>query len=390
MDGLAAARPLTRRAGRARGRAGGRFVFGIAATGDDPEIRQLLRETSFPGSVRLSLEREPDSLAAAGIEGDVHDVIVARDRATGQLAGMASRSSRERYVNGGVSRVGYLGQLRVAPAFRRHAALFDGGFELCRGLDRHDGASLCLASVVAENVKARRLLERGRPGWPVFRVVDRLVTFVIPARPGRVTRNAIAVVRGDRIGSSDIAAVLERCNRRYQFAPCWPARDLESPGLARGLQAQDFVIALRRGSLTGCLAVWDQRAFKQVVVRGYSRAVGRVRPLINLFAPVSGIARLPPAGSQLQFAYLSHLAVEDDDPEIAVALAEEGLRVARDRELDYVALGLSAAGPLAASIRRRFAHRSYESLLYVVFWPDDAGVADGLDGRPSHPEIAVL
>jgi hypothetical protein len=394
MDGIAAARTLTRRAvgARERGARRGepRFVFAVAAGSDDAEVRRLLRETPLPGSVQLSLEREPEALGSAGIEGDVHDVIVARERATGRLAAIASRSSRERYVNGRASRVGYLGQLRVAPAFRRHAGLLDDGFESCRGLRGRDGASIHLASVVAENAGARRLLERGRSGWPVFRVVDRLATFAIPARPGRLRGDAAGIVPGDRVGISDLAAVLDRFNRRHQFAPCWRAEEIEEPGRLRGLQPRDFLVALDRGSVAGCLAIWDQRSFKQVVVRGYAGALGRWRPLVNLLGPVFGAPRLPPVGSQLQFAYLSHLAVDDDDPEVAIALVGEALRGARERGIDYVALGLSASGPLAASIQRTFAHRRYESVLYAVVWPDSANAADALDRRPSHPEIAIL
>lgn len=393
MDGPAAARALKRRTVRARPRpvpAEGRFAFGIARRQDDGAIRQLLRETPLPGSVSLSMEREPDAFAAAGIEGDVHDIIVARHRATGQTAGIASRSSRERYVNGCAARVGYLGQLRVAPAFRRHPDLFDGGFELCRTLHERDGASMCLASVVSDNARARRLLEQGRSDWPVFRVVDRLVTLVIPARRVRVGSDAVKVVTADRIGLFATAEVLMRNYPRYQFAPCWTAGELESSDRVRGLRAADFLVALRRGSIAGCLAVWDQRAFKQVVVRGYSAAVGRWRPFINLVAPFAGMTRLPPAGRELRFAYLSHLAVDEDDPDVVVALVGEGLRVARARGLDYVALGLSAAGPLTEPVERAFVHRSYESVLYVVFWPDGTHLAEALDRRPSHPEIAVL
>jgi hypothetical protein len=393
MDGLPAARTLKRRAVVARGRAvrdGGRFTFSVAREPDDADIRRLLRETPLPGSVSLSMEREPDAFASAGIEGDVHDVIVARHRETGQIAGMASRSSRERYVNGRASRVGYLGQLRLAASFRRQPDLLAGGFEFCRALHGRDGAAIYLASVVADNVAARRLLEQRRFGWPTFRAVDRLVTLVIPARRARAGRDAIEILRGDRIELAATAAVLSRNSPRYQFAPRWTAPDLESPDRVRGLTPQDFVVALRRGSVAGCLALWDQRAFKQVVVRGYSPALGRWRRFINLLAPISGIARLPPAGRQLQFAYLSHLAVDDDDPGVVVALVGGALRVARARGLDYVALGLSAAGPLTAPIERAFVHRSYESVLYVVFWPDGASAADALDERPSQPEIAVL
>ena len=78
----------------------GRFAFALASREDDPEIRRLLRENALPGEVSLSFEREPDAALAASIGGDVHQTLVARDRATGQIVGLAARSVRGMFVNG--------------------------------------------------------------------------------------------------------------------------------------------------------------------------------------------------------------------------------------------------------------------------------------------------
>jgi hypothetical protein len=378
---------------RAAGRTASPFGFEIAGARDEAAIRAFLRATPMPGRVRLSFEREPDALAAGAIEGDVHDVIVARERDTDSLAAMAARSSRMRYVNGRPHRVGYLSQLRVRPRFARRRDLLNGGFEFYRALHERDATSVYLASVVSENAGARRLLDRGRAGWPAFRMVDRLVTLAIPVRsvrPATGAPNGVEMVRGDVVDRADLVAVLERNNPRYQFAPCWTLVDLESSSRVRGPSAGEFSAALRGGRIVGCAAVWDQRAFKQVVVRGYSRPLGRCRSIVNVLARMSGGPRLPPIGSPLALAHLSHVAVDDDDPEVLLALVESGCRRAAAAGLEFLTFGTSAAGALYSALRRSVVHRSYESLLYVACWPDGRAVADGLDGRPSHPEMAVL
>ena len=65
------------------------------------------------GRIRIALEREPDSFLAATIEGEIHQVIAVRDRASGRLLGMGSRSVSDAWVNGRRTRLGYLSQLRV-------------------------------------------------------------------------------------------------------------------------------------------------------------------------------------------------------------------------------------------------------------------------------------
>jgi hypothetical protein len=189
---------------------------------------------------------------------------------------------------------------------------------------------------------------------------------------------------------SELAAVLARNNSRYQFAPCWTAHDLMSPTRVRGLRPADFLVATRRGAIVGCAALWDQRAFKQVTVRGYSRGLDRCRTLINTLGLFVGAPALPAAGDQLAFAHLSHLAADDDDPDVVVGLVAAGCRAAQAAGLDYITIGVSATGPLRDPVCRAFPHRSYPSVLYVGFWPDGQPVADGLDARPSHPEMAIL
>ena len=394
MDGIAAARPLTVRAARHASiepRDSG-FAIDIALAKDDAEIRRLLRNASFGGDVSISLEREPDSTLAASIEGDEHCALVARHVHTGAIAGVASRSVRNVFVNGVPGRVAYLGQLRIDPRFSRHRGLLAAGFDRVRALQSASAPQLHLASVVAENVAARRLLSRRAPGWPTFEPVDTLVSLAVPARPRKASRRSQGVdcERGTMADVDAIVSCLDRNGARFQFHPAWSRADMTGPR-TRGLTLDDFVVARRDGDLVGCVACWDQRAFKQVRVRGYSPRMSRWRPVVNAFSWMANVPHLPRVGDTLQFAYLSHLAVDDrEDESVMVDLVAAALRVACQRGLDYVVIGLSAAHPFLSAVRRAFSHRAYESILYVAFWPDAAAIAESLDRRPSHPELAIL
>ena len=388
MDRHSAARALTRRQAQGRARRE-TFSFDVAGAADDAEIRALMRESALPGSVSLSFEREPETSIAGRVEGDRHDYIVARDRASGRIAAIASRSIRDRFVNGSPARVGYLGQLRVQRDFRRAPFLIDGGFTFCRTLHGRDPCQLYLASVVSDNIAARRVLERGRAGWPAFAAVDDLVTCAVPSRRASSSSRrsgAVEILDGADVGAAALAAFLWRHNARYQFAPCWNADDLSGASLP-GLGLHRFLVATRGGSIAGCAAIWDQRSFKQIVVRGYSPGLGRARRILNLVAPFTGGPRLPAPGQQLRFAFLSHLALEHDDVEVGLHLINEATRRAGAAELDYIALGLSERSSLAAAVSRRFRHRSYRTTLYAASWPEGEM---RIDNRPAQPEIAIL
>jgi hypothetical protein len=362
------------------------FAFAIGGAADDEEVRGLLRNTPLPGSISLSFEREPDGGIAAAMEGSPHQTIVARERASGRLAAVASRSVRLRFLNGRPARVGYLGQLRVDPAFRRAASLLDAGFSFCRRLHDEDPCDTYFASVIAENAGARRLLERGRGGWPAFSPVDDIVTLAVPVRALRWTPRSTSIVSGADVGAARIADFLSRYNAGHQLAPCWNADDLDGDRLP-GLSLRDFLVVTRAGAIVGCAAVWDQRAFKQVVVRAYAPSLRRARPLLNSVAPLIGAPPLPAVGEQVRYACLSHFAVENGEIGVAQRLIAETLHRARSAGLDFVTIGLSHRSPIQAHIRRGFRHRSYKTVLYAATWP---GGTVPLDDRPAQPEIAIL
>src|SRR5262249_57078922 len=107
------------------------------------------------------------------------------------------------------------------------------------------------------------------------------------------------------------------------------------------------------------------------VVRGYGRWLGRLRPLVNLAAPLAGMPRLPPVGTPLRQVYLSHVAVDGDDPDAFRALLSAGLALARRRGFEVALTGFADAHPFAAVPQRRPA-LGYRSPLFTVPWDGSA------------------
>jgi len=133
----------------------------------------------------VSREREPDTRLARGIEGERHHVLLVRDAERRCLLGMGSRSVRRVFVNGTPARVGYLGQLRV-PALHGRLRSLTAGYRAIRSTHRPDELPFDLTSVVADNARARRILEGGLPGMPRYRPIAELETSLFPARGRRL------------------------------------------------------------------------------------------------------------------------------------------------------------------------------------------------------------
>jgi len=313
---------------------GSSFHLDFAVDTDDAGLRRLLRETPMPGSIQITLEREPGYFNAMNAEGGRHYTFCARDRATGELFAMGCRTVRELYVNGRPQRVGYLSQLRIASSHRHLTrSLLVRGFGLLNKTRSNDEASFDITTIVAGNENARRILEHGLPHLPQYTAVERILTFLLPVRGWRNIRDGEASKNG--IPDSRIAYPM-------QFAPVQPF-----PG-----------------------PIWDQRTFKQIVIRGYAAWLGRCRRLM----------RLPPVGAVLPAIYLTRIPPDLNHLDAMRKMA--GAMGGR-----WLIFALAARNPWVNVLRRHYRPRIYESTLYVVHHPDRQVQ---LDGRCAHVEAALL
>jgi len=362
---------------------------------DDADVRALLSAAPMAGDLRIALAREPDARIAAGTEGDRHATVLVRDPQSGALLGMGARAVRSVWCNGQRAQLGYLGQLRRASGALPLSTLrlLQAGFAALARTRQGDELPFELTAIVADNRAARRLLERGLPGLPRYSAWCEYSTLIATV-PRRAHALPPELARASEQDLPEIVACLQRNLQRFQLAPIWDEAALRSPERCPGLRANDFAIARDpAGRVVACAALWDQRAFKQVVVAGYSPRLARVRPLANLALGALGQPRLPPPGSSLPLAYLSHLAY-DAAAESLVPELLRGLRgLAAERGLGYVSFGLCADHPLARTLQRAFRARVYPSVLYLVQAPQLAQGSSplaALDQRLPHIEVATL
>lgn len=368
----------------------GGLIHSIAGPADADDIVRLQSLPMDGRWLRLALSSRPDYWRAAAIQGE-HGAVLIR-RPNGALAGMCARSVRNAYIDGEVRALGYFGELRVADPRHPRPRLFRDGYTSMRHLLHEPHRTPYYLTAIAEgNDAAIRLLTSGLAGIPTYRPIGTFNTLAVATGAGSLSRvpgrTPVPVEQATRCDLDAIVRCLARNHARYQFAPAWSAKELAS---LPGLQPEDFLIVRRGGEITACLALWDQRSFKQVTVAGYAPRLARWRRIVNLAAPLTGMPRLPPEGSVLAQAFLSHVAADGDDPGLLIALIAEARRQAHARGLDLVLIGLADANPMLQPVLQAVRARIYRSKLFLVHWTDGAQAAARLAARVPHPEAAIL
>lgn len=379
--------PLPRRRLTSAAEAGG-FDVAFAGPADEADIRRLLAETPLGGAIGLAFTREPDAFASdLGLAGR-HAFVVARERESGRLVGLAERSVFEAWVDGRARLVPYLGALRLAPAARGRVSILRRGFDLLRGLARPDECPFALTSVTADNRAALRLLTRGLAGLPAYRPLGDFSTFALRPRRDPRARAAIAPLGPDDRG--DLARFLDEVMSRRTFAVVWREETLRRL-FAAGVAPEDVLLLRRDGRIAGAIVVWDQRARRQTILARLPRPLRLARPLANLAAPLLGRPRLPREGEVLAQGTLTALALADDaDADGFETLLAAGLDRAREKGLDVAVLGLPSAHPWRAMVGARRHGIEYRTRLHLAHWPEGREAVAGIAADGAFPETGVL
>ena len=367
------------------------LVFELATDADDPGLRRLLRENPMQGAISLSFEREPNYFHAAAIEGSFHQTLIAREVDTGEIIGVGNRSVRPMFVNGKVQDIGYMSQLRIHPKYGTGLYLARGlsqGFRLYHDLHADRRAPYYLMSIIEDNIPARRLLTSGLPEYPCAQEYTRMFTYAVyPVRRKRSLSlpHPLEIIRGEDVYASAIVDCLNRNNARKQYASYWTCDSL----FIANLTPSDFFLALNGDRVVGCIACWDQNAFKQTVLRGYSNSIAHWRKVANMFSIVGGWPYLPDPHTPLRHSYVSHVAIDDDDLVVFSTLLRELYNYNLEKGYSYFMIGLAESNPFRGVVKT-YCPLTYISQIYLVNWENNAELLKNIDHRIPGLEIAVL
>jgi len=365
----------------------------LAVPEDDVDLRRILRTNPIVGEISMTFEREPNYFDAARVEAPDHQIIVGVDLGINRVVGMGARSIRPLFVNGSAVPFGYLSQFRIDQNYRAMRKSLTQAWQYLKELHQDGKSPFYYTSIIEDNLPARKLLTRGLPGLPKYTEYARMHTLVIYSRRKKQALPlppALQLEHGSDATKNEIIACLQRNLARYQFAPCWDENLLFKPEHTPGLSPEDFFIIRQGGQVKACVALWDQGAFKQSVIRGYSNRIRNFRWLVNLAARATGRPTLPPVNTKVKHAYASHLAVDADDPVFYEALLRGLYNEAVKRDYAYFMLGLCDDHLFLARTQTAYPHIDYISILYLVSWDPDSDPRQELDDRLPAPEIAIL
>lgn len=348
------------------------MVVRSADAADNEELSGLFASISMESDLDLSIRRDPDFFALYRIQGGAWECWVAETERG--LRGLGAIVVRDGYLGGRPTKIGYLGDLRVAPDFQGQKLVPRFYGPVLHDAAERFGCDVFLTTVIASNQHAMRALTgpraraAGIPPYHLVRAFDiRALHLTIPM-PRLRSRFTVEHATSRSVG--EIAAFLDDDNRARPFGYAlgeqelrrrldeWPTLDPASFYLARD----------ETGALMGCVAVWDPSRVKRTVVRDYRGRMVRVQRGYNVAAKMLRFAPMPDPGSELRYAYATHVSVPSDDPRVLRALVHRIYSDQRKTGRSFIAFCVFDGDPLATAFRG-FLYTDLRTNLYAVAAP---------------------
>jgi hypothetical protein len=123
----------------------------------------------------------------------------------------------------------------------------------------------------------------------------------------------VPVRKANKYDIESMNAFIKSNGGTKNFFPFYDFNELNT-SYYKGLDIDNFYLAIVSEEIVGIAGVWDQKAIKQTKVHGYSTLYKSVRPLVNLSSFITGGLKLPSPGTTLNYLIIHAVVVKQNDP----------------------------------------------------------------------------
>ena len=298
--------------------------FRLAVKQDNEQLIELTGTSPMQGKTSLRIDSNPDFFQLLNMRGKSKVFIAVNDHT---IVGSLCVSSQQVYINKQIFPVHYIGDFKVAPAFRGTGI----GIQLCNELEKYllsTDADLVFLTVAKGNHKPFPFF-KGRTGIPDF---ENIGTFIVHQFIGI---NKKGIDAGNEIEQTDADdEVIEFLNNHYS------TYELGSVITKKKLEDAEIFIIRKKNKITAALCLIDTMNAKQNVVIKMSLRDKFLIRIINAMHQPLGISKMPAINEAIRMIYIKYLAANANEKRLVKLLINYARKIAYDKSYSFISLGL--------------------------------------------------
>lgn len=312
--------------------------YRLATPQDNAQLMALTAAADMAGDVSFRIDRQPDFFQLLRMRGE-SKVFVALEGKS--IIGSLSVSTQKVYVGGEIFPIQYIGDFKVAKAYRNKSV----GANLCNELAEYVvsiDADLAFLDVSMGNSKPFSFF-KDRPGFPDF---ENIGVFSIHQFVGRKQKlKSLPFSIKTEEATAELIAFLNAHFSAYELGPFITGESLEG--------AEIFTIR-REEKIVAAMCLTDTMKVKQNIVTRLSWSKKYLLQMMNAVSGCVGISKMPSLHAPVQMIYIKYMAVHTYDRQMIKAMVSHAQNIVYERAYSFASIGLHEKDPLNASISGLF------------------------------------
>jgi hypothetical protein len=328
-----------------------------ATLADNQQLLQLVSVPMPSNGVMVGMERTPSYFQATQTQYTLPQpwVIVSDDQPDLIMA-MYNLGERPCYVNGVVTLIRYVGDLRVNQQVRGKGLVHLMMKQLTKIMLGDDYAQTLILS---DNAAARKMLHNAKSGFPPHYHMDDVKTLTLtgirqaPNAATKQTRRDVQLRPAKATDAAQMTAFVQQMSAYYNFMPAYDFQGLvEGLPYWTGLSISDFTLVFRAGVLVGLFGLWNQKSFKQTRVVDYSQWIAAARPFYNVWASLSQSMPLPKRGELVGYLMLHSPLCDPQDVALFDVMVRDAFQQTKARGQSALCYSLTESDPRVVTHQR--------------------------------------
>jgi len=326
------------------------FKLEFAGQKDAEELLKIYEESDFQGDISVLYARRPDPFSSLSLEGEKTFIPIMRDLENNKLFAMGGCIIRSVYLNGEIRKAGYLTGLKVLPEYRNNISFVPGVYKELFEKTK-DEVDVYYTTIISENEKGRRFLEKKHRDMPFYRYIGEYTTYFLKTGV-KAKQSEYTIKRGL---SSDLKSFYEAEAKKLDFSPV----DLNLPHLSEN---DFFAVCNGQDEIVGMFALWNQQSYKQYIVTAYS---GIYKYLYKLPTGILGYPDFPKTYENANYVTIALVISKEDNPELKEHIIARAVEMSKGYA--FAMIGVTESHPFKSSLDKRKSIK-YKSRLYSVEW----------------------
>jgi len=295
--------------------------YRLATAEDNQQLIQLTAASSMAGDIGLRIDRNPNFFALLEMRGDTEVFVAEKDN---EIIGAICVSLQKVYVGGEILPLQYIGDFKVAEAYRNQGI----GLQLCNEMADYvisQNSDLAFLNVSKGNTKPLSFF-KNRPNVPDF---DNIGIFKIYQIIGKKKTHNHSIEETEL--NEQVLHFFNDHYRNYQLGTVLTKEKFE--------RARVFVI--RQGKdIVAAMSLVDTMPVKQNVITALSWKLKLLLKLINIYSSIAGLSKMPLLNEPVKMIYINYLAVDPKSTHLVKSLVNRARNIAFEKSYSYVSIGL--------------------------------------------------